>query len=143
MSRDQITALADFTGGLLDLTGTEDLRKIAGELIPAGDVKAKLAWDAMEYTMVKWTAMMAGALRGKVDAILITGGMAHDKELVGRLTEDCSWIAPVYVYAGSFETEALAAGAERVLSGEEEAKTYTGKPVWSGFGIAAWEGKNA
>jgi butyrate kinase len=143
MSRDQITALANFTGGLLDLTGTEDLRKITGELIPAGDVRARLAWDAMEYTMVKWTAMMAGALRGKVDAILITGGMAHDQELVGRLTEDCSWIAPVYVYAGSFETEALAAGAERVLSGDEEARTYTGMPVWSGFGIAAWEGKNA
>ncbi len=143
MSLDQIMKLAGSTGGLLDLTGTEDLRKIVGELIPAGDVKAKLAWDAMEYTMVKWTAMMAGALRGQVDAILITGGMAHDKNLVGRLTEDCSWIAPVYVYPGSFETEALAAGAERVLRGEEEAKIYTGRPVWTGFGIQAWEGKNA
>ena len=142
-SREQITALANFAGGLLDLTGTEDLRTIVGELIPAGDMGAKLAWDAMEYTMVKWTAMMAGALRGKVDAILITGGMAHDKELVARLTDDCSWIAPIYVYAGSFETEALAAGAERVLSGEEVAKTYTGQPVWSGFGIVAWEGSTS
>lgn len=143
MSREEITALANTTGGLLDLTGTEDLRRIVGELIPAGDRRAQLAWDAMEYTMVKWTAMMAGALRGKVDAILVTGGMAHDRDLVRRLTEDCSWIAPVYVYAGSFETEALAAGAERVLAGEEEAKDYTGRPVWSGFGIEAWEGTNA
>lgn len=143
ISRNQVNALVNSTGGLLDLTGTEDLRKIVGELIPAGDTRARLAWDAMEYNMVKWTAMMAGALRGKVDAILITGGMAFDKDLVGRLTDDCSWIAPIYVYAGSFETEALASGAERVLSGEEEAKIYTGRPVWSGFGIEAWEGKDA
>jgi butyrate kinase len=135
MSLYQIRALCAGTGGLKDLTGTEDIRKIAGELIPSGNRMAELALDAMEYTMVKWVAAMAGALRGEVNAILLTGGMAHDKGLVRRLTEDCSWIAPIFVYPGSFETEALAAGAERVLSGEEEAKTYTGKPVWSGFGF--------
>ena len=143
VSLDEINKLCAGTGGLMELTGTDDLRKIVNEMIPAGDPRARLAWDAMEYNMVKWIATMAGALRGKVDAILMTGGMAHDKDLVGQLTDGCSWIAPVYVYPGSFETEALAAGAERVLSGEEEAKTYTGKPVWSGFGIEAWEGEKA
>lgn len=143
MTLDQIKNLFARHGGLEDLTGTDDVRKIVGEMIPAGNQMAKLAFDAMAYTMVKWTAMMAGALRGKVDAILLTGGLAYSKDLVQRLTEDCSWIAPVFVYAGSFETEALAAGAERVLSGEEEAKTYTGNPAWSGFGFDAWEGKNA
>jgi butyrate kinase len=117
----------------MQLCGTDDVRKIRGELIPAGDKRAKLALEAMEYTMVKWAAMMAGALRGQVDAILMTGGLANDKVLVEQLTKDLSWIAPVYVYPGSFETEALASGAIRVLSGAEEVKEYTGKPVWNGF----------
>jgi butyrate kinase len=143
ISLDQIKALCTGMGGLKELTGTDDARKITGELIPAGDAMANLAWNAMEYGFVKWSAMMAGALHGKVDAILLTGGMAYDKNLVMRLTEDCSWIAPIYVYPGSFETEALAAGAERVLSGEEEAKIYTGKPIWSGFGFETWEKNTA
>ena len=83
--------------------------------------------------MVKWAAMMAGALKGDVDAVLLTGGLAHDKELVAQLTADLSWIAPIYVYPGSFETEALASGAIRVLSGEEEVRRYSGRPVWDGF----------
>ena len=140
MAIDQIRSLATRTGGLLDLTGTYDVRKIANEMIPAGNQMAKLAWDAMIYSFVKWIATMAGALQGKVDAILLTGGMAYNEELVRRITEGSSWIAQVYVYPGSFETEALAAGVERVLNGEEEIKTYSGKPVWSGFGFTEWEG---
>jgi butyrate kinase len=142
MSLDQIKALVKHKGGLVELTGTYDAVKITGEMIPAGNQMAKLAWDAVEYGFVKWIATMAGALHGKVDAILLTGGMAYDENLVRRIIEDCSWIAPIYVYPGSFETEALASGAERVLSGEEDAKTYTGKPVWSGFGFEAWEGRD-
>jgi len=122
-------------GGLKALTGSDDLRYIRRELIAAGDRKAALAVDAMEYTIVKWIAMMAGALRGKADAILLTGGLAYDEALVNQLKTDCDWIAPVYVYPGSFETEALAAGAERVLTGEEPVRTYTGRPAWSGFDL--------
>ena len=77
--------------------------------------------------------MLVGSLQGKVDAILLTGGMARDTELCDKLAEYISWIAPIYNYAGSFETAALGFGAIRVLKGEEEAKTYTGKPVWDGF----------
>ena len=83
--------------------------------------------------MVKWAAMMAGALKGQVDAILMTGGLANDQILVSQLTKDLEWIAPVYVYPGSYETEALASGVIRVLNGEEEEKQYTGTPVWDGF----------
>ena len=135
MSLDEVKKLASGTGGFMNLCGTDDVRKVVNEMIPAGDKLAKLAYDTMEYTMVKWIAMMAGAMKGKVDAVLLTGGLANDKNLVARLTEDCSWIAPVYAYPGSFETEALGAGADRVLTGEEEAKTYTGEPAWSGFGF--------
>lgn len=134
-SLEQIKKLVSGTGGFVDLCGTDDVRKVVRDLIPARDKRAKPAYDTMEYTMVKWIAMMAGALRGKVDAVLLTGGLANDKELVARLTEDCSWIAPVYVYPGSYETEALGAGVERVLTDEEEARTYTGMPAWDGFGF--------
>jgi len=61
------------------------------------------------------------------------GGIARDSYLVNGITEMVRYIAPVKVYAGEFELEALASGALRVLSGQEEAKTYTGVPVWSGF----------
>lgn len=133
MTIDEINTLCTRRGGLIDLTGTDDVRKIRNEMIPSGNKMAKLALDAMGYTMVKWAAMMAGVLKGKVDAILMTGGLANDKVLVEQLTKDLSWIAPIYVYPGSFETQALASGVIRVLCGEEEAKTYTGKPVWDGF----------
>ena len=61
-------------------------------------------------------------VKRKVDAILLTGGMARDTELCDKLAEYISWIAPIYNYAGSFETEALGFGAIRVLKGEEEAR---------------------
>lgn len=143
MPLERIKELCVRNGGFEELLGTHDALKIVNEMIPAGNKMAKLAWDTMEYGFVKWIATMAGALRGKVDAILLTGGLAYDEDLTNRIHEDCSWIAPVYVYPGSLETEALAAGAERVLRGEENAKTYTGEPVWSGFGFEEWEAKNA
>lgn len=138
MTLQEVGKFCSKKGGLMELCGTDDLRKVA-EMMSIGDQKAILAFDAMEYTMAKWIAMMAGALKGKVDGILLTGGLAHDKELVRRLTNDCQWIAPISIYPGSFETEALAAGAQRVLRGEEQAKTYTGVPVFTGFGIPEWE----
>lgn len=132
MTMDEIYELASNRGGLVSLLGTDDLRAVK-EMIRGGNRLAKLAYDAMIYTMAKWTGMMAGALKGDVDAILMTGGMAKDEELVARLTEAVNWIAPVYVYPGSFETQALGAGAIRVLSGHELPRVYSGKPVWSGF----------
>lgn len=129
---DDIIALSSNRGGLVDLVGTDDLRKVK-EMIANGDKFAELSYNAMAYSIIKWTAMMAGALYGKVDAILMTGGMCYDQDLVAKITEGVEWIAPIYVYAGSFETEAMGSGAIRVLSGQEEAKTYTGKPVWDGF----------
>ena len=119
-------------GGFVDMLGTDDVLAIK-QMIREGNTYAALCYDAMEYGMVKWGAAMAGALRGKVDAVLITGGMAKDEELMKRLEADLSWIAPVYIYPGSFETEALGYGAVRVLNGSEKAKQYSGIPVFSGF----------
>jgi butyrate kinase len=132
-SLDEIHQLCSRRGGLMDLCGTDDVRKIRSELIPAGNQLAEVALNAMEYTMVKWAAAMAGVLKGNVDAILMTGGLAKDTVLTEQLKEDLSWIAPVYIYPGSYETEALASGAIRVLSGQESAKRYSGKPVFQGI----------
>ena len=85
----------------------------------------------MTYQIIKYIGSMACALHGKVDGILLGGGMVHNKKLVADITEACSWIAEVTAYPGEFELEAMAAGAIRVLNGEEEAQEYTGVPRWS------------
>ena len=69
----------------------------------------------------------------EVDGILLGGGMVHNQDLVTQITDACSFIAPVTAYPGEFEMEAMAAGAIRVLNGEEVLKKYTGEPVWMGF----------
>ena len=84
----------------------------------------------MIYQIIRYIGAMAGVLHGQVDGILLGGGMVHNKELVEQITKNCSWIAPVTAYPGEVELEAMAAGAIRVLKGEEKAKVYTGKPVW-------------
>ena len=83
--------------------------------------------------IAKTAGSMAAVLCGEVDGIILTGGIAHDKYLVEQLTRRLQFIAPITVMAGEFEMEALAAGARRVLLGEEPALEYTGKPVWNGF----------
>lgn len=120
------------TGGLVDHLGVSDAREIV-ERIKAGDRYAKLVYDAFIYQIAKAVGGCATALKGQVDAIILTGGIAHDPYLVNALTEYISFLAPVVTQAGEFEMEALAAGAIRVLSGEEPALEYTGIPVWSSF----------
>ena len=122
------------TGGLVDHLGTSDAREVT-EMIKNGNQYAKLIYDAMIYEIGKTAGSMAVVLCGKVDGIIFTGGISHDKYVVEKLTEMLSFIAPITVMAGEFEMEALAAGAIRVLSGKEEAKTYTGIPVWNGFNV--------
>ena len=68
-----------------------------------------------------------------LDAIILTGGISHDKALVANLTEQVGWIAPIEVRAGEFEMEALAAGGCRVLAGEEQPQVYTGEKVFTNF----------
>ncbi len=133
---EEIRKLCTRSGGLIELCGTDDVRYIRNEMVAKGDQFAKLALNAMEYTIVKWAGAMAGVLKGKTDAILITGGLAKDEILISQLKEDLSWIAPIYVYPGSFETEALAKGAMRVLNGQEESREYSGYPVFEGFSFS-------
>ena len=126
----EVKALCTRTGGFVSHLGTSDAREV-NKLAEEGNKTAKLVWEAMLYQIVKYIGAMAATLHGKVDGILLGGGMVHDKGLVEYITKACSWIAPVSPYPGEFELEAMAAGAIRVLSGEEKAKIYTGKPCWS------------
>ena len=126
----ELLDLCTKTGGFLSHLGTSDALEVTRRAA-AGDKEAKLVWDAMVYQIVRAIGAMAGVLHGQVDGILLGGGMVHSQALVDSITESCGWIAPVTAYPGEFELEAMAAGAIRVLSGQEQAKTYTGKPAWS------------
>jgi butyrate kinase len=119
-------------GGLVDHLGTSDVQEIL-KRIEGGDEYAKLVYDAMIYQIGKNIGAYATVLKGKVDAILISGGLANDPYLIRKIKDMVEYIAPVRVYAGEFEMEALASGAIRVLEGKEQVKTYTGVPVWTGF----------
>ena len=77
----------------------------------------------MIYQIAKNIGAYATVLKGEVDAILLTGGIAHDSYLVEHITEMVRYIAPVQVYAGEFEMEAMAAGALRVLRGKEKRRS--------------------
>jgi len=123
-------ALCTKTGGFVSHLGTSDAREVCA-MAEEGNRYAELLWQTMIYQIVRYIGAMAGVLHGKVDGILLGGGMVHNKGLVKSITEACSWIAPVSAYPGEFELEAMAAGASRVLNGQEEARIYTGKPCWS------------
>lgn len=92
--------------------------------IEAGDKQAKLIQDAMDYQVAKAICAQGAALKGKVDAIIITGGMARSKYIIDQLKDYTAWMAPFFVYPGEDEMEALALNALDVLRGELEAKTY-------------------
>ena len=115
-------------GGLLALLGTHDLMEVERR-IDAGDQKAAAVFEAMVYQIAKQAGAMAAALAGKVDAILLTGGMAYSSRVLGLLTPQIEWIAPVKVYPGEDELRALADGVFRVLDGEEEAKRFVAGEV--------------
>lgn len=110
-------------GGLVSYLGTVDAKEVERR-IAEGDKYAKLIYDAMIYQIGKEIGMMATVLKGKVDNIILTGGLAHSEYLVENLKDMISFIAEVIVYPGEDEMKALNQGALRVLSGKEEAKIY-------------------
>jgi butyrate kinase len=115
-------------GGLVDYLGTNNLLEVE-ERIAKGDKKAELLYHAMAYQVAKEIAAMAAVLKGKVDAIVITGNGARNKGALGNsfvdwIKERVNFIAPITVYPGTDEMKALALGVVRVLKGEEKALEY-------------------
>ncbi len=110
-------------GGFVAYLDTNDGR-IVRQLASEGDIKAKLVYEAMGYQVAKDIGAAAAVLCGKVDAIILTGGIAYEKMMVDIIKEKVEFIAPITVYPGEDEMLALAQGALRVLNGQEEVKEY-------------------
>ncbi len=110
-------------GGVKAYLGTSDMREVK-RMIENGDKKADLIYRAMAYQVAKEIGAYAVVTAGNVDAIILTGGIAYDEGFVNMVRERVQWIAPVLVYPGEDEMQALAEGALRVLRGEEEPKIY-------------------
>ena len=111
-------------GGLFAHLGTSDCRVIE-KMIKDGDQHADLVFQAQAYQIAKGIGLLSIVLKGKCDAIILTGGVARSQMLTDRIKEYVSFIAPVAVLPGENEMEALALGGLRLLSGEETAQIYS------------------
>lgn len=109
--------------GLMAYCGTSDVREVL-KMVDEGDKHADLILRAMVYQDAKEIGAMGAVLEGWIDAVVITGGLAHSVEFVGMLRPYIAYLGEVLVYAGEGELEALAAGALRVIDGAEKAKEY-------------------
>jgi len=109
--------------GVVAHLGTNDMRKVE-DGVKAGNLEYTKVYKAMAYNIGKWIGASAAVLEGKVDAIVITGGLAFDKDFVGWIKEMVSFISQILVYPGEDEMSALALGGLRVLTGEEKARVY-------------------
>ncbi|MDW8802838.1 butyrate kinase [Clostridium sp. A1-XYC3] len=110
-------------GGAVAYLGTNDFREVEKKAF-GGDLEAKLILDAFIYQVAKEIGQCGAVLYGKVDAIILTGGIAYSKHVTETIKQMVSFIGQVVIYPGEDELLALAEGGLRVLRGEEEAKKY-------------------
>jgi len=111
-------------GGLVAYLGTNDAAEVA-KMAESGNTKARLIYEAMAYQVSKYIGEMFTVLKGNVDAILITGGVAYDKLFVSWIQERVYRLAPVHIFPGEDEMRALAMNGLMVLRGEVIPKVYT------------------
>lgn len=110
-------------GGFNSYLGTNDMRNVI-KMIEEGNEEAKAMFDAFIFQVTKDIGSMACVLNGKVDQIIVTGGIAYNAKVIESLKEKAGWIAPFTVYPGEDELLALVQGGLRVLNGEEKAMEY-------------------
>ena len=110
-------------GGVVAHLDTNDMREVENRY-NAGDQKAVLVSNAMAYGVGKFIGQMIAVLKGEVDAVILTGGIAYDKNVVGYIKEMIEPMAKVVVMPGENELEALAMNAQRVLEGKLTPKVY-------------------
>ena len=120
---DEIKKMLKGKGGLVAYLGTNDGRVVC-DMIKNGDEKAELIYKALAYQVSKEIGSCATVLKGKVDAVILTGGLSYDEMLVSWIKEYVEYIGKVIVYPGEDEMSALALGGLRVLNGEEQALEY-------------------
>ncbi|MFA1821593.1 butyrate kinase [Virgibacillus oceani] len=121
--RDEIMKKLVGQGGLMAYLKTNDAVEVESR-IKTGDDSAKQAYEAMAYQIAKEIGSMSAVLGGKVDAIVLTGGLAYGKKFVEMITERVNWIADTLVYPGENELQALNEGVLRVLRKIEKPKIY-------------------
>lgn len=119
----EIKKLIKGHGGLMAYLGTTDGIEIE-KRIDEGDTKAREVYEAMAYQVAKEIGAMAAVLQGELDAIILTGGLAHDTRFVSWIEERIAFLAPVKVVPGEDEMSAMLEGILPVLRGEEEAEEY-------------------
>ncbi len=120
---EEVSKMITGKGGYVAYLGTNDAYSVEKKA-EAGDAKAALIQHAMAYQVSKEIGACAAVLKGAVDAILVTGGIAHSKPFVEIIKEYVSFIAPIFVYPGEDEMKALAMNGWLVLTGETEVKDY-------------------
>ena len=119
-------------GGFVSHFGTSDSKKVH-KMVEEGDEKATLIWNAMLYQTAKAIGEMACVLEGKVDAILLTGGLVRYPDIVEYITAHCGWIAPIALYPGEVEQEAMAWAVLDVMRGKKKAIHYNPHDVFEKF----------
>ncbi len=120
---DEVKKMITGKGGFVAYLGTNDAYEVE-KRAAAGDEKAELMESAMAYQVAKEIGAMASVLKGKIDAILLTGGIAYGKPFVAKVKERVEFLAPVLVYPGEDEMRALAMNGHLILNGEIEASEY-------------------
>ncbi|OGC43891.1 butyrate kinase [candidate division WOR-3 bacterium RBG_13_43_14] len=122
---DDIKKKLNREGGMLSYLGTDDIQAIESR-IDKGDQEAELAYKAMIYQIAKETGAYSIVLKGQIDAIIITGGIANSAQFVNKLKEWIGFLCSrFFVYPGEGEMEGLACGVLRILNQEELVKSYT------------------
>ncbi len=122
-TKDEIHSMVSGQGGLVAYMGTNDAHELE-ILAYKGDEKAAFYLEAMAYQVSKSIGEMATVLKGKIDGILITGGIAYDRKLMAMIRERVEFMAPVSIYPGQDELKALAMNALMVARGEIKAIVY-------------------
>jgi butyrate kinase len=122
-SKDGMMKKVKSKGGLVAYLNTNDVREVL-KMIKDGDKKAKLIFEAMAYQVAKEIGAGATVLKGQIDAIILTGGIAYNNDFVNMVRDRVSFLSLVMVYPGEEEMLSLCEGALRVLKGEEVEKIY-------------------
>ncbi len=131
-SEEEVRRMIKGAGGVVAYCGTNDIRELISMIdesavdIPAGAIPPSVVFEALCRQIAQAICAHGATLEGRVDAVILTGGMAHSTLLVDKIKSMCGWMAPVEVVPGEREMEALAEGAVRALRGDEQVREYIG-----------------
>jgi butyrate kinase len=122
-TKEEMKALIAGKGGVMAYLGTNDMIEVQ-RMINEGDEYAALVLESMAYQTAKEIGAMVVALEGRVDLIILTGGLAFSAKITGAIKQRVDSLAPVYVFPGEDEIWALAGGGLRALRGIEPVREY-------------------